>query len=106
MPWRYQPVIVTESDGDESCGICELYFDDSGDLTRWTANPFIYPAGETIQGLTSDLIRMLMDAYSWVPVRFAELRPGMTFERALSQEQREGIARMVETVGLAAKPRI
>lgn len=104
--WRYQAVIVTDPGGTISCGICELYFDENDRLKHWTTDPFMYPAGFTVEELKFDLIRMLMDSYSWVPVNFEDLKVGMTFERALTQAERDDIADMIQTVGMAAKPRV
>ena len=103
MAWRYQPVICSD-DAGEYLSICEVYFDASGRFDRWT-EAGRWPAGEDIPELASDLVRMLMDTWKWKPVRCVDLKPGYEFERAISQEQCEGIAQMIETVDLAAKPR-
>jgi hypothetical protein len=109
MPWRYQPVIVTDKSGiggDTFC-LCEVYFDDkaSGVLKSW-GQPFRDAVGDDIEDLRGELVRMLTDSYSWVPVRYDDLKVGMTFERALTTEQRESIARLVELVSFASNPRI
>ena len=41
---------------------------------------------------------MLIDCHAWVPVPFAELRGGMTFERALSTEQRAALGEFVQRI--------
>ena len=94
MSWRYQPVIVLDHGGD-FCTLCEVYFDDADRLIRW-GQPMPSASGEDVSQLQSDLVRMLVDSYSWVPVQYDDLRVGMTFERALTMEERENIARMVE----------
>jgi hypothetical protein len=85
MTWRYQPVTF-ETDRDKETTLVEVYFDDDGNLTTWTdlvgaCGGSIAPGGESIGDLRADLARMLADAYKWMPVRYEDLRPGMTFER-------------------------
>lgn len=107
MPWRYQPVIVKDESGLGDVEFCliEAYFDEEHKLTNWT-RPQIAPGGTTPEELQGDLVHMLTDAYSWVPVPYESLKEGMTFERALTMEQRESIARMVEAVSFASTPKI
>lgn len=93
--WRYQPV-WTEQRGEKYYGLCELHFDGAGKLESWTENPSIAPGGNLWTELTGDLTMMLADAYRWRPVSFDSLAPGMTFERLLSEEHCETIAKMIE----------
>ena len=102
--WRYQPVIVRDG-GGRYLSVCECYFNDDGTLKMWS-EPRQWGAGENIEELTGDLVRMLIDAYKWSPVQYKSLKAGMKFERAIPQEQCEGIAQLCENVSLAAKPRI
>ncbi len=80
MNWRYQPVYEEDMFG-RTVTLCECYFDEHGNLKRWTEDPAIIPSGETPEELQKDLIRMLADAYKWEPVAFSALTVGMTFIR-------------------------
>lgn len=93
--WRYQPIWWADS-GGKTFGLCEVYIDDHDHLTNWSPEPFTWPQGDDMEQLTNDLVRMLVDAYRWRPVAFAELRIGMTFERAIDQKQAAALAKMVE----------
>ena len=95
MSWRYQP-IWWEDTGGRTFGLCEMFFDQSDHLTSWNAEPFTWPQGDDMEQLTNDIVRMLVDAYRWRPVAFAELRAGMTFEKAIDNKQAEALAKMVE----------
>lgn len=105
MGWRYQPVIEKESNNEEVVYLIEVYFDDDGKLKYWSWGKQ-WACGESISELQVDLTMMLMDSYKWKPVRYDEIKVGMVFERQIDQEQCEGIARMVESVSFAARPRI
>lgn len=107
MLLRYQPVIVTDAPphSEKYLSLCEVYFD-GGDCLRAWSKPCLWPCGNDVSELQGELVRMLVDSYSWVPVPYEELHTGMMFERALDMEQREGIARMVESVSLASKPMV
>lgn len=93
--WRYQPVWI-EQEGEKYYGLCEVYFDAADRLEKWTENTSIAPGGITWGELTGDLTMMLADAYRWRPVDAATLAVGMTFERLLSEEHCEAIAKMIE----------
>lgn len=84
MPWRYQPVVV-EGEEPAYVALIEVYFDNDDTLTVWSAiddwTVPQWPSGDDIGELRSDLARMLADAYKWVPVRYADLKRGMTFKR-------------------------
>lgn len=95
MSWRYQP-IWWEDSGGRTYGLCEMYFDQRDRLTRWSAEPFTWPQGDDMEELTNDIVMMLVDAYRWRPVAFADLRAGMTFEKAIDSKQAEALAQMVE----------
>ena len=103
MSWRYQPVtfIETIAGVDETVyQLCEVYLDDAGKLDKWTDPPGICPTGEeNLSSLTQDLTRMLVDAYCWAPVKFADLKPGMKFRRRATMKQREALATFVEMIG-------
>jgi hypothetical protein len=100
MSWRYQPVRFIEKVGDNPeiiFQLCEVYLDAKGRLEKWTDPPGICPSGEgTIDQLTGDLCRMLIDAYCWEPVNFQDMHTGMSFKRRATPKQREALARMVE----------
>jgi hypothetical protein len=84
MTWRYQAVWRKQDGipgGERVYSVCEVYFDDDGRLAHWTEDPAIAASGETWDELQHDLGKMYEDVWSWMPVSFAELRPGMTFER-------------------------
>lgn len=78
--WRYQPVIRADNSG-QAVTLCECYFTEDDRLDSWTENPRIAPMGCTPEELTADLCQMLQDALTWVPVPFAGLKAGMTFDR-------------------------
>ncbi len=95
MSWRYQPVCFVE--GDEIIfSLCEVFFDENETLKNWTKNRHIAPMGGSIEELSGDLSRMLVDAFRWQPVMYTKLEVGMTFERAISPDQAEALAQMVE----------
>jgi hypothetical protein len=94
--WRYQPVIYEDVRGDY-VQIHECYFDDNRKLTRWSADP-VTAGGETVDELTKDLCRMLVDAYSWEPVRHSDLRVGMTFTAKITMEQRDALAKLTTAI--------
>ena len=95
--WRYQPVFY-EFDGSTVFGLCEVYFDDDRQLKNWTEARYIEPSGESLHELTQDLTHMLVDAYRWVPVPYSALKVDSTFERAISPEQAEALAQMVQAM--------
>lgn len=95
MAWRYQPVF-TEHAGERSCSLCEVYFDDAGNFTSWTESEAIAPGGDDLDALTADIARMMADAFSYEPVRFSDLKPGMRFARRISMEDRQALAEFVE----------
>lgn len=104
--WRYQPVIVSDEHG-QRISLCEVYFDGmSGELDTWTDSPSIHAEGETIEELTSDLSRMIMDAFKWVPVPFESLHVGMKFQRAIDQETAEKLADDIDSYAALAKSRV
>lgn len=90
MGWRFQIVWGEDRLGEHSdkwYSLCEVYFDKAGKLESWTADPSIRPIGNDPGDLRKELVRMLVDAHKWRPVKFSELRVGMTFERAVAQEK-------------------
>ena len=95
MTWRYQP-IWWEDSGGRTFGLCEMHFDQRDRLILWSAEPFTWPQGDDMEHLTNDLVRMLVDAYRWQPISFAELRVGMTFEKAIDSQQAEALAQFAE----------
>ena len=108
MNWRYQPIYYM-SGGSPVYGLAEVYLDDDGRLENWTESTHIEASGGTLNELTADLNRMVVDAYRWVPVVYSDLRVGYKFEQAISPEQAEALANMVEAsahnMGEAASPK-
>lgn len=99
MSWRYQPVWIETTKGQfhsTEFGLCEVYFDDDGKLESWTAEPFLTAVGDDARDLRGALAHMLLDAWRWVPVRYADLKVGMTFERALSPKKADALAACLE----------
>jgi hypothetical protein len=92
--WRYQPVFE-EQDGIRSYSLCEVYFDEDGTLSTWTQTPVMAPSGEELGELTDDLVFMIADSFSWEPVRFSELKVGMTFEPKISLEERRKLTSVI-----------
>ena len=88
--WRYQSVRVhyREYPDDLELVVIEVYIDRAdGSLCAWSAEPVgKRPSGETIEELIEDLTRMLQDAREWKPVDFDDLRVGMRFERAGTED--------------------
>jgi len=98
MPWRYQPVFKKEVDGSLAFSLCEVHFaSDDMKLESWS-EPFGYVVGNDIGDLCGELTHMLMDARCWVPVDYDQMTVGMTFERAVSQDDRNAIADMIGMV--------
>lgn len=95
MSWRYQPVFIEEN-GERYYSLCEVYFDAKDKLETWTEESSIAPGGADPEELTGDLARMMVDAFSYVPVRFADLKVGMVFERKVSMADRHALAEFVE----------
>jgi hypothetical protein len=102
---RYQPVFI-EQDGDRSYSLCEVYFDDAGNLTGWTESEKIALGREDIEVLTADLSRMMVDAMSYEPMRFSDLKSGMTFKHKVFDEPQKRpcvlIFRMCERLAASA----
>lgn len=103
MSWRYQPVF-TEQDGLRSYSLCEVYFDAEGNFNGWTETEAIAPGGEEIEELSGDLARMMVDALSWEPVRFSDLKSGMVFRPRISMDERRRLADFVDHTKGAFKP--
>lgn len=102
MPWRYQPV-WTDHRGERMYSLVEVHFEKGSDaLVRWTANCAMTPYGDDQQELCGCLAMMLADAYKWKAVPFLEMRPGMTFERAISQDKADQIADMIDAMAEAS----
>jgi len=80
--WRYQPVITVDVFGGKTFSICEVYFDEQGRLNAWTEEAFIHALGDDLDELRRDLCLMLANAMKWEPVLLADMKVGMTFERA------------------------
>jgi hypothetical protein len=98
MSWRYQPVF--KGDGDERWySLCECYFDKAGRLEGWTEKAAMGVMGNDPDDLRGSLCNMLADAMKWVPVRFEDLKVGMTFTRAITQEDADRIADTIQTMG-------
>lgn len=94
MPWRYQPV-YNDDEGDPAYTLVEVFFDDAGNFTSW-AEGDAAPMGEDAESLSNDLHRMIVDAVCWVPVRVADLKPGMKFVPRVSMTDRRAVADYVD----------
>ena len=55
--WNHR-VMRSESDGETSYGVHEVYYDDDGSITFWTLNP-VAAVGDTVDDLQEELLRML-----------------------------------------------
>ena len=88
--WRYQTVRVKyhEYPDHPELVIIEVYLDRAdGSLCAWNSEPVgKRPSGEIVEELIEDWTRMLRDAREWKPVDFDDLRVGMRFERADTEE--------------------
>lgn len=102
MSWRYQ-LVYTGPRRDRAYTLCEVYFDKKGRFHSHTARPDVPAMGETAKEASQDLIRMLVDATSWKPVAFKDLKPGMIFEPALSRETRADLAKTLNLALGAAR---
>ena len=102
MAWRYQPVWGEDTiPGGKSLrwySLCEVYFDGAGRLNGWTEDSSIKPIGNDPDDLRGALAHMLADAWKWRPVKFSDLKVGMKFERAITQEQAARIATTIESM--------
>lgn len=104
MSWRYQPVYVEEN-GERIYSICELHFNDEGEFTHYT-DAQTAPAGESIDSLSTDLVRMAVDAWSWQPVEYSQLQAGFKFEPRLPLDERCAIADYLDnTVDVFKNPK-
>lgn len=95
MPWRYQPVF-TEQDGERTYSLCEVYFDEAGAFKGWSENEMVAPGGAELEELTGELTRMLVDAMSYVPVRFSDLKPGMRLPPRVTIDERNSLADFID----------
>lgn len=78
--WHYLPVYI--EDGEQRAyTICEVYLDNEGCVTTWTATRTIAARGASPIELKADLEQMLNDVDRWEPVAFHSLQPGMTLTR-------------------------
>ena len=88
--WRYQTVRVRyrEYPDNPEFIIIEVYLDRAdASLCAWNAEPVgKRPSGETIDELIEELTRMLRDAREWKPIDFDDLRVGMRFEPAETED--------------------
>lgn len=94
--WRFQPVYAV-FDEDRVYSLCRVYVMPDDTLDSWSEDAAIVPQGNDIEDLTGEMSRMIVDAWRWEPVAFADLKVGMSFQRRISPEQAEALARMVET---------
>lgn len=98
--WRYQPVYSDDPSG-RSYFLIEVHFPDSSDeLGGWTdmeGAPAPHgPMGNSIEDLTGEIARMLVDAFRWVPVEYDKLKTGMIFQRLISPAEGEALAQSIE----------
>lgn len=103
--WRYQPVTDTDAHG-QLVYLITIWVDAEERLLEWTVRrerdpdtgelapgmPCEYPAGESLNSLSADLMRMYIAAWAWEPVAYDSLKPGMTFRRLISREDRASLA--------------
>jgi len=101
MTWRYQPVWIEDPDGSTVFGLCEVYFDDAGKLSAWTEEYAMAPGGDTLDDMRGEISQMFADAYKWRPVRFVDIHVGMTFDRAITQDEAEALADTIDRYGAA-----
>lgn len=96
--WRYQSVVQSGSDpADVTLSLCEVYFDEHERLTKWS-EPCMCPCGDDLDQLSSNLVQMLVDALSWEAVEYDHLKVGMAFTQRIAMQQREAVARLVESM--------
>ena len=57
MTWNYRLVKTVHASGDAEYHVCEMYYDEKGNIESWS-DP-IPPYGETPEELEDDLRRML-----------------------------------------------
>lgn len=67
MSWNYRVV-----DWGDGVDIREVYYDDDGKITHWTANPREL-TGETVDDIEEDLRLILKDLRRFPPIPEAEL---------------------------------
>lgn len=100
MPWRYQPVTVTDpAPAEPHVCLIEAYFDTAGLLKSWSEPLSCIPSGSAPDELRRDLARMLVDAHCWAAVPYESLRVGMAFPPLVTQKQRAALANAVERWG-------
>jgi hypothetical protein len=94
MPWHY--LTVYRDRGDERYfSLCQVHLDDLGKLDFWLPNPEASPGGEDSISLARALGLMMLDARTWKPVRFEDLKPGMTLQPLLSAAEKQHLKAMV-----------
>ena len=72
MTWNYRAIKET-CEGETIYQVHECYYDDKGELERWTKDP-ICAQGETLEELRADLSAMLRDVGSRPALDMEELR--------------------------------
>lgn len=60
--WSYR-VMRTDTHGEITYGIHEVYYDDAGNVQFWSSNQ-VAPSGETLEELRTDLLRQIGDAFN------------------------------------------
>ena len=96
MAWRYQPVIFGEGE-NAHVSLVEVYLRDDDTLDGWTDGVSV--SGDDIEDMAGDLAHMWIDAMCWKPVHYAELSPGLAFERTVDQTTRNELAEFLERGG-------
>jgi hypothetical protein len=118
MTWRYQPVFDDSGTTKFSTGdtnvmwLCDVYFDESGALKHWRdatyvdgddSDPTSSPCGATPEELVDNLARMMADAVRWAPVRYSDLKSGMTFEPLMPQSDAMALVESLKAMALAGR---
>ncbi len=108
MGWRYQPVVRLTKVGsveDLCVSMCEVYLNDDDTLHSWTACLAVHPMGNNLSELIRDITTMWMDAMCWTPVMAEDMKPGMSFHRAVDQQTRNELADFIDGGGAFLKSR-
>jgi hypothetical protein len=87
MPWHY--LTVYRDRGDERYfSLCQVHLDEEGKLDFWVPDPEASPGGDDSRSLARTLGLMMLGARAWKPVRFEDLKPGMTLQPLLSEAEK------------------
>lgn len=104
MPWRYQPVTLSDPDGTISFGMITVHFEGDSDLLSNWSEPFSAPGGESLENMIGEMASMWMSAMCWKAVPMDALAVGMEFERSVDQQTRNDLAEFLERGGSFLRP--